>query len=178
MAAPWAGHYILPLWCLSSFFLLCFFAHSKQSQIACQQFFHTWCGLSTNLECMSEMCCRRLAENTGRKNSPKKFAIWAPSHNFVSSQRRHVSTIGKKLLNSNISSTHLHNMVNFGPLTDEIGWLLGEFGAPQQISTFFSSWLRYCTDVAQRSSTKLCTMFGRLLGWYTIYCTFSWALAL
>ena len=35
---------------------------------------------------------------------------------------------------------------------------------------------RYCTDVAQRRSTKLCTMFDRLLDWYTIY-TFSGALA-
>ena len=34
---------------------------------------------------------------------------------------RHVSTIGKKLLNSNISSTCPHNMVNFGPLMAEIG---------------------------------------------------------
>jgi len=40
---------------------------------------HTWCGLSANLECRSEMCCTWLAENTGRK----KIAIWAPSHNFV-----------------------------------------------------------------------------------------------
>jgi len=38
-----------------------------------------WCGLSANLECMSEMCCTRLAENTGHK----KIAILAPSHNFV-----------------------------------------------------------------------------------------------
>ena len=30
----------------------------------------TWCGLSANLECMSEMCCTRLTENTGRKKSP------------------------------------------------------------------------------------------------------------
>jgi len=42
----------------------------------------TWCGLSANLECRSEMCCTRLVENTGRKNSPK-IAIWASSHNFV-----------------------------------------------------------------------------------------------
>jgi len=27
----------------------------------------------------------------------------------------------------------------------------------------------YCTDIAQWRSTKLYTMFGRLLGWYTIY---------
>ena len=45
-------------------------------------YFHTWCGLSANVECMSEMCCTRLAENTGRKNDAK-IAIWAPSHNFV-----------------------------------------------------------------------------------------------
>jgi len=44
-----------------------------------------------------------------------------------------------------------------------------EFGAPQQISTDFESWLRYCTDVAQRRSSKLCRMFGRLMGWYTIH---------
>ena len=35
-------------------------------------------------------------------------------------QLRHVSTIGKKLLSSNISPTCPHNMVNFGPLAAEI----------------------------------------------------------
>jgi len=29
------------------------------------------CDLSANLECRSEMCCTRLAENTGRKNDAK-----------------------------------------------------------------------------------------------------------
>jgi len=47
---------------------------------------------------------------------------------------------------------------------------------PQQISTDLASGLCYCTDVAQWRPTKLCTMFGRLLGWYTIY-TFLGALA-
>jgi len=32
-------------------------------------YFHTWCGLSANLECRSEMCCMQLAENTGCKKS-------------------------------------------------------------------------------------------------------------
>jgi len=36
------------------------------------------------------------------------------------------------------------------------------FWAPQRISTGFASWLRYCSYVAQRKPTKLCTMFGRL----------------
>jgi len=35
----------------------------------------------------------------------------------VYSQIRHVSTMRKNLLNSNISSTCPHSMVNFGPLT-------------------------------------------------------------
>jgi len=70
----------------------------------------------------------------------------------------------KNLLSSNISSTYPHNMANFGPLTAEI---VREFGTPQQIS--FASWLRYCSDVAHRIPTKLCTIFGRLLGWYTMY---------
>jgi len=46
----------------------------------------------------------------------------------------------------------------------------------QQTSMGFGSWLRYCTDIAQRRSIKLCAMFGRLLGWYAIY-TISGALA-
>jgi len=37
-------------------------------------------------------------------------------------QLRHVWTIGKKLLNSNTSSTCPHNMVNFGSLMAEICW--------------------------------------------------------
>ena len=59
-------------------------------------------------------------------------------------------------------------MVNFGLLAAEICWG-GEFEAPLQISTGFASCLRYCSDVAHRRPMKLCTMFGRLLGWYTLY---------
>ena len=35
------------------------------------------CGLSANLKCMSEMCCMRLAENTGRKNYAKNCHLRA-----------------------------------------------------------------------------------------------------
>ena len=35
-------------------------------------YFHTWCDLIADLECISEMCCTLLAENTGRKKSIKK----------------------------------------------------------------------------------------------------------
>ena len=57
-------------------------------------------------------------------------------------------------------------MVNFGPLAAEIVSLVW---GTQQISTGFAFWFRYCSDVAQRKATKLCTMFGRLLGCYAIY---------
>ena len=51
-------------------------------EIGCLPYFCTWCGLVANLESRSEICCTRLAKNTGRKNDTK-VDIWAPSHNFV-----------------------------------------------------------------------------------------------
>jgi len=36
-------------------------------QIGCLPYFYTWRGPSANLECRSEMCCTRLAANTGAK---------------------------------------------------------------------------------------------------------------
>jgi len=72
---------------------------------------------------MNEMCCTRLAGNTGRKKSPK-IATWAPSHNFfpaVSLQLIHAPTTGK-LVKEQYLPTGFHNMVNFGPLTAEICW--------------------------------------------------------
>jgi len=73
----------------------------------------------------------------------------------------------KNLLNSNISSTCSHNMVNVGPLTADTGWRL--WGTPANFNgvRVLASLLQL--SVAQRKSTKLCTTFGRLLGWYTIY---------
>jgi len=73
---------------------------------------------------MSEMCCTGLTENTGCKN--RHFGTIAQLCRTVSSQLRHVSTIGKKLLNTDTSSTCLHNMANFGLLTAEICWRVWE----------------------------------------------------
>jgi len=65
-----------------------------------------------------------------------------------------------------MSSTCLHNMAIFGPLAAEI---VSGVWAPQQNFTGFASCLRYCSDLAHRRPTKLCTMFGRRLGCYTVY---------
>ena len=43
----------------------------------------TRCGLSANLECMSEMCCMMLAEKYRTQKKSSKFAIWAPLHKFI-----------------------------------------------------------------------------------------------
>jgi len=102
---------------LLSFF---FFAWSQRSEIGCLPYFHAWCGLSANLECRSEMRCTRLAEIQDAKN--RHFGTIAQLCWAVSSQLRHVSTIGKNFLNTDISSTCPHNMVNFGLLTAEICW--------------------------------------------------------
>ena len=89
-----------------------------------------WCGLSANLGCRSETCCTRLAENTDAKKSPKILHLRTVAQicRAISSQLRHLSKIGKNMLNSNISLTRPHNIVNFGPVAAEIGSLV--WGTP------------------------------------------------
>jgi len=79
--------YIFVLWFLLSFYLF-FLALSQHSHIGCLPYFHTWCGLSPNLGCRCEMCCTRLAENTGCKKSPKSHARKLP-------KIRHLCTKGE-----------------------------------------------------------------------------------
>ena len=99
-------------------------------------YFDTWCGPSANLECRSEMCCSRLAASTGRKKVAKNrhLGTIAQLCRAISSQLRHVSTIGKNVLSSNLSSTCPHNMVNFGPLAAEIISLV--WGTPANFNGF------------------------------------------
>ena len=56
---------------------------------------------SVNLECRSEMRCTRLAANTGRKKVAKNRHLGTIGQlcRAISSQLRHVSTIGKKVVN-------------------------------------------------------------------------------
>jgi len=87
-------------------------------------------------------------------------------------QLRHISAVEKYLLNTNISSTCPH-MVNFGPLAAEIG--LPVWGTPANFSGF-RVLAALLSDVTHQRPTKLCTIFGRLLGWYTTH-RFSGVLA-
>jgi len=77
----------------------------------------------------------QLAENTARKNDAKNRHLGTIPQLFqaISSQLRHVSTIGKNL-SSNTSSTCPHNMVNFGPQAAEIISLV--WGTPANFNRF------------------------------------------
>ena len=102
-------------------------------QVGCLPYFDTWCGPSATLECM---CERWLAPNTGRKKVAKNHHLGTIPQlcQAICSQLRHVSTIGRNLLSSNISSTCPHNMVNFGPLAAEIVSLV--WGTPGNFNGF------------------------------------------
>jgi len=73
------------------------------------------------------MGCKNLPEN--RHLGTISQLCWA-----TSSQLRHISTIGKKLLSSNISSTCPHNMVNFSPLAAEVDLVV--WGTPANFNGF------------------------------------------
>jgi len=68
-----------------------------------------------NLECRSEMCCTRLAENTRRKITQKNphLRTIAQLCRAMSSQLRHISTIGKELVKQQYL---LHMSAQYGEL--------------------------------------------------------------
>jgi len=82
------------------------------------------------------MCGTVLAANAGPKKVAKNRHLGTITQicRAISSQLRHVSTIGKNFLSSNISSTCPHNMVNFGPLAAEIISLF--WGTPANFNWF------------------------------------------
>jgi len=106
MAALWntAGHYIFALWFLSSIFYLSIFFFYPRLISAAAGWMSTilphivW--PCANLECRSERCCTRLAANAGPKKVAKNRHLGTIPQicRAISSQLRHVSTIGKKLI--------------------------------------------------------------------------------
>jgi len=129
-----AGHYIFcPVVSIYlSFFLLFSSPNLSGRRLDVDHTFHTWCGHSANLECRSEMCCTRLAGNSGRKH--RHFGTIAQPCRAIPSELTHVSTIGKNMLNSNTSSTCPDNIVNFGLLMAEMRWRV--WGTPANFNGF------------------------------------------
>jgi len=78
------------------------------------------------------MCCTRLAENTGRKNYAKNrhLRTIAQLCTAISSQVRHISTIGKKTFKQ---QSLLHMSSQYGELRPTNGWdLLASLGHPSK----------------------------------------------
>jgi len=119
------------------------------------------------------MLYTRLTENTGRKNRQK---MPSGQHrttlsSYIFATKASISAcicmyLGKHFKTA-ISPPHVRTIWR-----TSAHWRLRsvrEFGALLQISTGFASWLRYCSGLPHWRPAKLCTIFGRLLGWYTIY---------
>ena len=120
--------------------------------------FHTWCGLSANLQCRSETCCTRLAKNTGRKKSPKirhldTITQLCPA---MSSQLRNVSRMGKKLVKQQKLP---HMSSQYGELRPTNGLdLLSSLGHPskfQRVSRLGSVTARHSSSGRQSNVAAL-----------------------
>ena len=118
---------------LSIFFFL---AWSQRPHIGCLPYFDTWCGASANLECRSETCCAWLAENTGRKKVVKNRHLGTIPQlcRAISSQLRHVSTVGKILVK-------YQYVLHMSPQYGELGRLAAEidpvvWGTPANFNGF------------------------------------------
>ena len=127
-------------------------------------YFHTWCGLSANLECRSETCCTRFAENTGCKKLPSRHHRTTLS-GCICATKACIENRKKNLLNSSISSTCAHNMANFGPLAAEISLpVLGTPGIFQWVSRLGSITARHFSSGHQPNcgvEQRVPPIFGR-----------------
>ena len=124
-------------------------------------YFHAWCGLSANSRCRSETCCTRLAENTGRKKVAKNRHPGTIVHfcRAISSQLRHISTTGKKI----IKQQYVIQMSSqYGELRPTRGWdRFGSLGHPYEFQRFSRlSALLYGTPAVGVSQTLQCWTEG------------------
>jgi len=115
------------------------------------------------------MCCEWLAECTGCKNYAKsqfghhRIALVG----CIFATNKYIDD-RKNLLNSDTFFTCPHNVVNFGPLTADIGWQV--WGTPNKFQWVSRiGFVTVPTPLNGGHATKLFTMSVRLLGWYTVY---------
>jgi len=92
-------------------------------------YFYTWCGLGANLECRSEI---QDAKMTLKNRHLRTIAQLCRA---ISSQRRQVSTTGKKL----VKQQYLHASLQYGELRPTNGWeghRFGSLGHPANFNGF------------------------------------------
>jgi len=107
---------------------------------------------SANLECRSETCCARLSANTGHKKVAinRHLRSIAQLCRIISSQLRHILTIGKKLVKQQYL---LHMSPQYGELRPTSGWdRSGSLGHPckfQRVSRLGIVTARHCSSSLQ-----------------------------
>jgi len=127
-----AGHHIFALW-----FLLLTSIFFSSPNLSCHRL--DVCHTSTHgvalvriqdtgLKCAA--CGSRIIQDAKNRH----LGTIAQLCRAIFSQLSHVSTIGKNLLNSNVSPACPYNMMNFGPLVAEICWRL--WGTPAYFKGF------------------------------------------
>jgi len=120
--------------CPVCFFFFLFLAYSQRSQIGWLSYLYMVWPYSANLECMSEMCCTRLAGNADPKIAKNLSSGHHPSilpgYIFATVACIH----NPKKLAKQQYPTGSHNMVNLGPLTAEIR--SGIWGTPANFNGF------------------------------------------
>jgi len=141
--------YIFILWFLSFFFFSSPNLSGQRLDV-----YHT----CVNLECSSETCCARLAENTARKKSPKSRHLGTVAQlcRAISSQLKHISTIGKKLIKQQYL---LHMSPQYAEFRPTSSWdLLASLGHPckfQRVSRLVSVTARHSSSRHQPNFAAL-----------------------
>ena len=127
-----ADHYIFMLFLLSSFF---FFISSPNLSGRRLDVYHTLAhGVALVRIQNAGLKCAARGSLQIQDAKNRHIGTIAQLCRAISSQLRHVSTIGKNLLSINTSSTCPGNMVNFGLLTAEIFWRV--WGTPANFNGF------------------------------------------
>jgi len=80
--------------------------------------------LRHGVEGRSEMCCTRVAENTGRKNNTKNCHLRTIAQVYlaISLQLKHVWTVGKTVVKQR-HLPHMSSQCGKLPPTNGLGWL-------------------------------------------------------
>jgi len=133
MAVLWnrTGRYIFILW-----FFLSFFFSSPILSRRTVPYFHTWCGLSANLECRSENVLHA-AHGKYRTQTIAKNSLSAHHRTTLSGcifASKACIDNRKNVNQQYLLQLYLHNMANFGPLTADIG--LPVWGTPVHFNGF------------------------------------------
>jgi len=129
------------------FFLFLFSSSNLMSQIGCLPYFHTLWPII--VRCRSETYCRRLAENTGRKNSPKICRLGT------------IAQLCPAIIFATIRYTctyhiwAMHVPLYHAPCKLHPGWQVWVCGQVMLFNMFFSD-CRYVPLLRRYSPTKLC----------------------